>query len=284
MYVSETSGSRLDCEKRDRIKADRTDILGVGVSPINLADAVETIESWIKERDQNYVCVTGAHGVMECQHDARLRSVHNQAGMVTPDGMPLVWLSRLVGEHHMERVCGCDLMRAVTAVSEMRGYRQFYYGGGVGLAETLSRALIAAHPKLTIVGTHCPPFRELTPAEDEAVITEINAARPDIVWVGLSTPKQELWMASHLGRIDAPVMIGVGAAFDFLAGTRQRAPRWMQQSGLEWLHRVCCEPRRLWSRYAVIVPGFLFLAAGALTGYAIRRLRPASIEATSRPH
>jgi N-acetylglucosaminyldiphosphoundecaprenol N-acetyl-beta-D-mannosaminyltransferase len=251
------------------IRDDRVDILGVGISPIDLDDAVATIERWISEGSRNYVCVTGVHGVMEGRRDQRLRRVHNDAGMVTPDGMPLVWFSRLCGERRTDRVCGPDLMRKMTAVSSLRGYRQFYYGGAEGVADKLKQALITAHPKLDVVGTLCPPFRELTPEEDRAVVAEINAAHPDIVWVGLSTPKQEYWMANHLGRIEAPVMVGVGAAFDFLAGMKRRAPLWMQRNGLEWLFRLCSEPRRLWRRYAYIVPGFLLLAAGTVGRQAI---------------
>jgi N-acetylglucosaminyldiphosphoundecaprenol N-acetyl-beta-D-mannosaminyltransferase len=160
-------------------------------------------------------------------------------------------------------------MRKMTAVSSQRGYRQFYYGGAEGVADKLKQALITAHPKLDVAGTLCPPFRELTPEEDRAVVAAINAARPDIVWVGLSTPKQEFWMVNHLGRIEAPVMVGVGAAFDFLAGEKRQAPPWMQRNGLEWLFRLCSEPRRLWRRYAYIVPGFLLLAAGAVVRQAI---------------
>jgi N-acetylglucosaminyldiphosphoundecaprenol N-acetyl-beta-D-mannosaminyltransferase len=152
-------------------------------------------------------------------------------------------------------------MRRLTGRSALHGYKQFYYGGGEGVADKLRQALVASYPGLKVVGTLCPPFRQLTDDEDAAVVAAINAARPDIVWVGLSTPKQELWMASHLGRIEAPVMIGVGAAFDFLAGLKPQAPLWMQRSGLEWLFRLCSEPRRLWRRYAKIVPGFLFLVA-----------------------
>jgi N-acetylglucosaminyldiphosphoundecaprenol N-acetyl-beta-D-mannosaminyltransferase len=222
-------GLLLNRKNPHRTKDERIDVLGVGISPINLTDAVAAIERWIADRSCNYVCVTGVHGVMESRHDERLRGIHNAAGMVTPDGMPLVWLLRLLGWRHTERVCGCDLMKSMTSISELRGYRQFYYGGPDGLAETLKQVMVAAHPLLEVVGTHCPPFRELTPA------------------------------------------VGVGAAFDFLAGTRRRAPRWMQRSGLEWLHRVCSEPRRLWHRYASIVPGFMIFAAGALVGRAIRR-------------
>jgi N-acetylglucosaminyldiphosphoundecaprenol N-acetyl-beta-D-mannosaminyltransferase len=251
------------------IRDDRVDILGVGVSPINLDDAIATIERWISEGSRNYVCITGVHGVMESRRDQRLRRIHNDAGMVTPDGMPLVWFSRFCGKSRTDRVCGTDLMRKMTAVSSQRGYRQFYYGGAEGVADKLKQALITAHPKLDVAGTLCPPFRELTPEEDRAVVAAINAARPDIVWVGLSTPKQEFWMVNHLGRIEAPVMVGVGAAFDFLAGEKRQAPPWMQRNGLEWLFRLCSEPRRLWRRYAYIVPGFLLLAAGAVVRQAI---------------
>jgi N-acetylglucosaminyldiphosphoundecaprenol N-acetyl-beta-D-mannosaminyltransferase len=250
-------------------RADGTDILGVSVSSIGLDDAVATIERWVGERSRNYVCVTGVHGVMESRRDQRLRCIHNEAGMVAPDGMPLVWLSRLFGKRRTTRVYGPDLMRKMTAVSQLRGYRQFYYGGAEGVADKLKRALIASHPGLQVAGTFSPPFRELTPEEDRAVVGAINAARPDIVWVGLSTPKQEFWMASHLGCIGAPVMVGVGAAFDFLAGTKRQAPLWMRRSGLEWLFRPCSEPRRLWRRYAYIVPGFAILAVGELARCAL---------------
>ena len=248
---------------------DRPDILGVQVSAINLTDAVEIVERWIHEGDNNYVCVTGVHGLMESRHDERLRDIHNQAGLVTPDGMPLVWLSRLLGKSRTERVCGRDLMRNLSAVSALRGYQQFYYGGAEGTAEKLKQALTTEYPGLVVAGVLCPPFRELTRDEDDDVVAAINTARPDIVWVGLSTPKQERWMASHLGRIDAPVMIGVGAAFDFLAGTKRQAPVWMQRNGLEWFFRLWSEPRRLWRRYAYIVPGFAVLAAGELLRRAI---------------
>ncbi len=249
---------------------ERTDILGVAVSSITIDGAVATMERWIAARSRNYVCVTGVHGVMECRRNERLRKIHNAAGMVTPDGMPLVWLSHLFGKTHTQRVYGPELMRRMTTVSARRGYRQFYYGGAEGVAEKLKQNLIAAHPELEVAGTLCPPFRELTKQEDQAIVDAINAARPDIVWVGLSTPKQELWMASHLGQIEAPVMAGVGAAFDFLAGTKRQAPLWMQRKGLEWLFRLCAEPRRLWRRYAYIVPGFICLAVRDLVLHILR--------------
>jgi N-acetylglucosaminyldiphosphoundecaprenol N-acetyl-beta-D-mannosaminyltransferase len=249
---------------------DRIDILGIGVSATDLDRATATIERWIGEGRRNYVCVTGAHGVMESRRDARLRRIHNEAGMVVPDGMPLVWFARLFGKKHTQRVYGPDLMRKMTAISQLRGYRQFYYGGAEGVADKLKQQLVGLHPGLEIAGTFCPPFRALTAAEDAAAVDTINAARPDIVWVGLSTPKQEFWMASHLGRVEAPVMIGVGAAFDFLAGTKRQAPVWMQRNGLEWLFRLGSEPRRLWRRYAAIVPGFAILTLGEIARRAVR--------------
>lgn len=249
---------------------DRGDVLGVNVSAIAMDDALATLERWIEEGRREYVCVTGVHGVMECRRDPLLRKIHNEAGMVTPDGVPLVYFLRLIGKKRTQRVYGPDVMREMTAISARRGYRQFYYGGDVGVAEKLKETLVRSLPELQVVGTLSPPFRALTPDEDRAVVDTINAARPHIVWVGLSTPKQERWMAAHLGRIEAPLMIGVGAAFDFLAGTKRQAPKWMQRHGLEWLFRLRSEPRRLWRRYAYIVPGFSFLAAGELLRRAMR--------------
>lgn len=240
---------------------ERVSVLGVQVSRVNLARATASLEQWIHERCRKYVCVTGVHGVMESRLDSALRDIHNNAGLVIPDGMPLVWMSRLYGDAQIERVCGRDLMRRMTAISAEHGYRQFYYGSSEGVSDRLNRVLSAQYPGLQIAGRFCPPFRPLTPEEDMALVERINAARPDILWIGLSTPKQERWMASHLDKLDVPVMIGVGAAFDFLAGTMPEAPAWMQRSGLEWLFRLCSEPRRLGPRYAYIVPSFMALAA-----------------------
>lgn len=239
---------------------DRAFILGVGISAITLDQAVSTIEGWIERRTQKYVCVTGAHGVIECRRDPKLRHIHNQAGMVTPDGVPLVITARCLGFGPVSRVYGPDLMRRLTEISAQKGYRQFYYGGASGLAERLAATLSGQHPRLQVAGTLSPPFRPLSREEDDAVVAQINAARPDIVWVGLSTPKQEAWMASHIGRLNAPVLVGVGAAFDFLSGAKPQAPVWMQRTGLEWSYRLAHEPRRLWKRYARIVPLFLMLA------------------------
>ncbi len=244
----------------DRTASERAFILGVGVSPVTLERATAIIEGWIDRRTPNYVCVTGAHGVIESRSDPGLLAIHNAAGLVVPDGMPLVFMLKRLGFQAVSRVYGPDLMRRLTDISAKKGYRQFYYGGGEGLADRLTDTLKRSYPTLRVVGTLSPPFRPLTPQEDDAVIDHINSARPDIVWIGLSTPKQEIWMASHLARLHAPVLIGVGAAFDFLSGTKAQAPGWMQRSGLEWVYRLVQEPRRLWRRYARVVPLFLLLA------------------------
>jgi len=244
----------------------RVNILGVGVSAITLPRAVSIIEEWISRTAMQYVCVTGVHGVMESQRDRELRQIHNEAGLVTPDGMPLVWISRLKGHSQVERVYGPDLMLAVCEVSERKGYRHFFYGGAAGVAERLASRLRERFPGLAIAGTFCPPFRPLEPAEDAEVVQRINDAHPDIVWVGLSTPKQESWMSTHRRRLKAPILIGVGAAFDFHAGIKAQAPRWMMHAGLEWLFRMAAEPRRLWRRYLFNNPRFVFLVALQMLG------------------
>ena len=228
----------------------RFNVLGIGISAINMSDALKTIENWVTHQKQHYVTVTGVHGVMESQSDENLRQIHNQAGMVTPDGMPMVWLGRSEGHNNMTRVCGPDMMLEVFKESVTKGYRHFFYGGNEGVPELLKTRLEEKFPGVKIVGTHSPPFRALTKSEEQNVINKINEAQPDIIWVGLSTPKQERWMASHIDQLEASVLIGVGAAFDFNAGLKKRAPIWMQKSGLEWLYRLLDEPKRLWKRYS----------------------------------
>jgi N-acetylglucosaminyldiphosphoundecaprenol N-acetyl-beta-D-mannosaminyltransferase len=196
---------------------------------------------------------------MESHRDERLRAIHNAAGMVTPDGMPLVWLSHMRGYAHVERVYGPDLMLALCQCSASRGYRHYLYGGTEDVTAQLAANLQRRFPGLLIVGRYSPPFRPLDCEEDEQIVRAINAAAPDIVWVGLSTPKQERWMAEHVGRLVAPALIGVGAAFDFHAGVKRQAPRWMQRGGLEWFFRLATEPRRLWRRYAINNPLFVLM-------------------------
>lgn len=234
----------------------RVCVLGVGITPTTPMLAASTVEHWIQHYTPNYVCVTGVHGVMECQRDPALLAIHNNAGMVVPDGMPMVWASHHVGLDWVERVYGPDLMLELCRRSAARGHKVFLYGGADGTPELLSQKLLERFPALNIVGTHSPPFRALTDQEDDAIVAEINNTQADIVFVGLSTPKQERWMAQHQGRINA-TMLGVGAAFDFHAGTIKQAPSWMQERGLEWFFRLCSEPKRLYRRYLIGNPQFV---------------------------
>jgi N-acetylglucosaminyldiphosphoundecaprenol N-acetyl-beta-D-mannosaminyltransferase len=259
----------------------RCDVLGVGISAINIPLAIKTIDSWIARGHKSYVTITGVHGVMESQCDPELKRIHNAAGLVTPDGMPMVWLNKMAGNKHVDRVYGPDLMLEICRQSEEKGTRHFLYGGADGVADLLASKLKEKFSKLQIVGTYCPPFRKLTAEEDRAVVEQINASKADIVWVGLSTPKKEYWMAGHVGRLDAPVMIGVGAAFDFHAGLKSQAPRWIQRSGLEWFYRLCTEPRRLWKRYLRNNPLFVYYCL--LQKMKLRNFRDASFELTQSP-
>lgn len=237
----------------------RHDILGVGVSAINMQQALAAMDYWIKTRSPHYVCVTPAHAIMDCYDYPPLRQIYNHSGLTTPDGMAIVWLLRWAGYAGVERVYGPDLLLAACAAFEGNGCRHYFYGGATGVAERLVSRLQAQFPGLQVAGFEAPPFRELSSAEDEEVARRIRAAQPDILWVGLGSPRQERWMSAHLERLDVPVLVGVGAAFDFLSGNKPQAPRWVQRSGLEWLFRFLSEPRRLWRRYLVNYPRFVTL-------------------------
>jgi N-acetylglucosaminyldiphosphoundecaprenol N-acetyl-beta-D-mannosaminyltransferase len=239
----------------------QVDVLGVGVSAINRAGALEELKNFVASGRREYVCVTGVHGIIESQRDAYLKRIHNSAGIVTPDGMPMVWCGRYAGAKSMDRVAGRDLMVDVMEASLQGGWRHFFYGAAPGVAEELSRRMQDLYPGIEVVGSYSPPFRELEPSEVDDVAKLINTASPDFVWVGLSTPKQEYWMSTFRGLLDAPVLIGVGAAFDMHTGRIPEAPRWMQRSGLEWLFRLLAEPRRLWRRYLTIIPRFIIQIA-----------------------
>jgi N-acetylglucosaminyldiphosphoundecaprenol N-acetyl-beta-D-mannosaminyltransferase len=245
---------------------DRTNILGVGVSAVNMETAVQTIFDWIDREERHYVCVTGVHGVIESQKSPDLRKIHNEAGMVTPDGMPLAWLLKVAGFQHSDRVCGPELMPNVFVRSQRRVVRHFLYGGSPKALELLRGRMMELAPEARIVGIYSPPYRALTEEEDANIVTAINSSEADIVWVGLSTPKQERWMADHRTRLSAPVLIGVGAAFDMHAGQIRRAPLFLRRTGFEWTYRLLLEPRRLWRRYLSNNPRFVALVAMQLVG------------------
>ncbi|TDH58464.1 glycosyltransferase [Dankookia rubra] len=237
----------------------RLNVLGVDVSVINPALALDTIRRWIEGHERRYVCVTGVHGIMESHRNETIRRIHNQAGLVTPDGMPLVWLLRLAGNRDVSRVYGPDLMLSVLECSQDLGWRHYLYGASTETLFALRSEITRRFPGAVIAGSYSPPFRPLSASEDAEIISAINGSAADIVWVGLSTPKQELWMAEHREKLNAAVLIGVGAAFDFHAGRIRQAPKFMQRSGLEWLFRLILEPRRLYKRYLVNNPAFIFL-------------------------
>jgi N-acetylglucosaminyldiphosphoundecaprenol N-acetyl-beta-D-mannosaminyltransferase len=238
-----------------------TNVLGVRVSAVNLESATGLIEKAIEDRRKEYVCVRDAHGVVRCQKDPELRSIHNRAFLVTPDGMPLVWALRHAGYAESDRVYGPDLMLSVFDAGSSKGLRHFLYGATAETLGQLQTRLLAKYPQARIVGSYAPPFRQLSMQEETDIADRLNRSGADIIWVGLSSPKQELWMARMRERLDAPMLIGVGAAFDFHAGLKRQAPRIIQRSGFEWAFRLLCEPRRLWRRYALVVPTFISLTA-----------------------
>jgi N-acetylglucosaminyldiphosphoundecaprenol N-acetyl-beta-D-mannosaminyltransferase len=231
--------------------SDRVNILGVGATPQDLNGAVTTLDRWRAERRQEYVCVVSVHGLVVAQRDPMIRHALNHCGMATEDGMPLVWWSRLAGFSRARRVCGSDLLDEVCAFGLPHKFRHYFYGASPKVVEQLIDRLQKRHPGICVAGYRSPPFRPLTAAEDAGDIAAINEAEPDFVWVGLGMPKQEKWMVEHLGKVNATALIGVGAAFDFHAGTKPRAPVWMQHAGLEWLFRLLTEPRRLAHRYLI---------------------------------
>lgn len=225
------------------------DILGVNISVVDIPKACAYIEGCIARKEKTYICIAPVSTLVDCQRDAEYRGIINGAGMTTPDGVPLVWLGKLRGEKNIDRTYGPDLMHALCDLSQQRGYRHYFFGGMQGKNGLLVEKLKARFPDLGIAGSYAPPLRSIGEMEENSILDQINEANPDVLWVGLGSPKQDYWMRNHRGRLDVPVMIGVGAAFDFIAGTKRQAPLWMRRAGLEWLFRLCCEPGRLWKRY-----------------------------------
>ncbi len=226
-------------------------ICDVNVSAINLNSAIGFIDGWIKSRQKTYVCVAPVSTIVDCQKDERYKSIVNKADMVTPDGMPVVWLGRSQGFKEVNRTYGPDLMLLVSEKGQALKYRHYFYGGTQTTCEILFEKLKQQFPDINIVGHYSPDKVSLDYVEKKEVIDCINNAHADILWVGLGSPKQDYWMANHRDQLNVPVIIGVGAAFDFLSGQKKQAPRWMQRSGLEWFFRLCSEPKRLWKRYLI---------------------------------
>jgi N-acetylglucosaminyldiphosphoundecaprenol N-acetyl-beta-D-mannosaminyltransferase len=240
----------------------RVDVLGVGIHAMDMDTAIREILDALDHRKKGYVCVTGVHGVMEAQDDLEFRRILNESFLTTPDGMPTVWVGRAQGHRSIARVYGPDLMAIVCASSVAKGYRHFLYGGVEGVGGALQARLEEAYPGIKVVGHYTPPFRPLDESEERDLIARISNLKPDVIWVGLSTPKQERFMAHYIDKLDTVLMFGVGAAFDIHTGRTKDSPQWMKKSGLQWLHRLIQEPRRLGKRYLVNNPAFLVRIAG----------------------
>lgn len=240
-------------------------VIGAPIDAVTWPQALARIAAWAAGRQSRYVCICNVHSVVTARQDPSFARVLVQADMATPDGAPVAWLMRKLGVKGQERINGPDLMWRYCAEAAQRQESIYLYGGQQATLDALQHRLLAQFPGLKIAGAYSPPFRALTPEEDAAVVEAINTSGAGTVWVSLGCPKQEKWMAEHQNRIHA-VMIGVGAAFDYHAGTIQRAPLWMQRSGLEWLHRLGSEPRRLWKRYLVTNTLFIWHAMRQLAG------------------
>ena len=249
----------------DAIERVREQVLAAPIDVLSWDTALERISGWARHHESRYICITNVHSVVTATQDPAFGQIVQGADMVTPDGAPVAWMLRKLGHTSQERINGPDLMWKYCALAAERGESIYLYGGSPETQSILQGVLASHFPALKVAGAYSPPFRPLTAAEDADIISTINASGAGSVWVSLGCPKQEMWMAEHRGKINA-VMVGVGAAFDYHAGTIQRAPLWMQHAGLEWLHRLCSEPRRLWRRYFVTNSLFILLASKQLLG------------------
>ena len=241
-------------------------VLGIPVAPLDMESAVARVKEELQSFRHGYICLIGVHGIMEAQRNPELAQIYAHATLVVPDGTPTVWVGRWQGFHNMRRVAGPDLMLEVFGRKEFAGCTHFLYGGEEGVAEELRERLARRFPWVHILGTYTPPFRELTLQEESSLATQIRELKPDMIWVGISTPKQERFMMRFLPQVDCTLMFGVGAAFDFHTGRIKDSPEWVKRAGLQWLHRLIQEPRRLFWRYARNNPAFLWHIALQLTG------------------
>lgn len=240
----------------EALKRTQVHVLGIPIDVLDWDQATQRIGVWAAKRSSRYVCITNAHSVVTGTDDSSFAQVLRAADMVTPDGAPVAWMMRHLGHAGQQRINGPDLMWRYMVQAAERGESIYLYGGTQATLNTLQAVLARRIPALKIAGAVSPPFRALTTEEDERAVAHINASGAGTVWVSLGCPKQERWMAEHRGRVNA-VMIGVGAAFDYHAGTISRAPQWMQGAGLEWLHRLASEPGRLWRRYLTTNTAFI---------------------------
>lgn len=234
-------------------------LLGIRIAATDMADAVKTVRQWVADGEPGrMVTFTTVHMVVESLNHPEFASVLARMDRNFPDGMPVVWAGRRAGKARMGRICGPEFMPAFCAASCGDGTRHFFYGGADGVAQRVADELTVRHPGMQVAGVYSPRFGEIPPEEDEQIIQMINRTQPDVIWVCLGCPKQEFWMASHRHRLNAKVLLSVGLAFDIVAGSKKRAPRAMRIAGLEWLYRLCQEPKRLWRRYTVYNTKFIY--------------------------
>lgn len=234
-------------------------VLGVPIDPLSIPSAIDYCEKIMSEGRKGYITLTGVHGVIESQLSTQVREAHQSSLLSLPDGMPLVWIGRLKGFINIKRCYGPDVFYAMLKDSKTKYYSHFFYGGAPKVANELKQILGSKFPWLKIVGTYSPPFRNLNLTEEKEFINLIKKLKPDIIWVGLSTPKQELFMKEFLPKLNTKLMFGIGAAFDFYTGRVKQAPKFIQKSGFEWLFRLLSEPKRLWKRYSKIIPIFIWM-------------------------
>lgn len=244
-------------------------VLGAFIDALTWSEALERISAWAIGHESRYVCISNVHMVVTAREDHELAEAMRQSDMATPDGAPIAWMLRRLGFADQPRISGTEIMRAYLAQAAGRGEPIFLFGSTDETLAALEQKLLAEFPALAIAGAVSPPFRPLSEDEDAAIVAQINASGAGTVWVSLGCPKQEKWMLEHRGKVNA-VMLGVGAAFDFIGGSKLRAPAWMQSVGLEWLHRLASEPGRLWKRYLVTNTLFLFGAMRQLLFHSAR--------------
>jgi len=247
-------------------------VLGVEVDAIDMKGALSHVATALRESRKGYVCVAGVHGIIEAQRSPLVAQIYAGSEMTIPDGMPLVWVGRIQGHASMRRVTGPDLMLEIFRRKEFSEVTHFLYGGVEGVADELREKLTEQFPWVRIVGTCTPPFHDLSQAEEKELVARIGELKPDIIWIGIGCPKQELFMSRYLPLLETKLMFGVGAAFDYHTGRIRDCSDWIKQAGLQWLHRLMQDPRRLWRRYLSTNPAFIWHIALQLTG--LRRYPP----------
>lgn len=236
----------------------RVNIIGSNISITNMECLIKDIQKKIESKETDYICVSNVHTTVTARNDEYYRNIINSSFMSVPDGMPLVWVGRKRGYKDMGRTAGPEIMERIFEISNMKNYKHYFYGSTKETLEKMKENLLNRYPYLKIVGMKESYFRPLTDGEDKILMNEIKKLQPDIIWVGLGAPRQEEWMFDHKTLINSSLMIGVGGAFAIYAGFINRAPRWMQECGLEWLYRLLKEPKRLWKRYLIVNTKFIY--------------------------